>query len=87
MNLIDHKETIIATDPTGRVYVQHLSTYDIDGTCYKGMRRYEIWGSLARYKAGIRGDSQGRIYCQGIGSTQSAEEFLKEYYRDGGFPQ
>lgn len=85
MNLIDHKETIIATDPTGRVYVQHVSTYDLDGTQYKGMR-YEIWTSLSHYKTGIRGDGR-RIYCQGISSTASTEEFLREYYREGGLPQ
>jgi hypothetical protein len=81
MDLIDHKETIITTDPTGRVYVQHISTYDIDGTLYRGMR-YEIWASLSHYKAGIPGVN-GHIYCQGVGSTASTEEFLREYYREG----
>ncbi len=78
MEPINHQETIIATDPAGRVYVQHVSTYDIDGTLYQGMR-YEIWASLSHYKAGIPGDD-GHIYCQGFGSTQNAEEFLAKYY-------
>ena len=84
MELVDRKETIIATDPAGRVYVQHVSTYELDGTRYRG-GRYEIWASLDHYKAGIRGDGR-HVYCQGFGSTQSAEEFLAEYYR-GGIPQ
>jgi hypothetical protein len=81
MDLIDHQKTIIATDPTGRVYVQIINTYDLNGNSYKGMR-YEIWASLSHYKAGIRGDGR-RIYCQGISSTASTEEFLREYYREG----
>jgi hypothetical protein len=84
MELISHQETVIATDPTGRVYVQHVSTYDLDGTQYKGMR-YEIWASLSHYQAGIPRDGQ-YIYCQGFGSTASAEEFLAQHYR-GGIPQ
>lgn len=81
MDLIDHQKTIIATDPTGRVYVQIINTYDLNGTSYKGMR-YEIWASLDHYKAGIPGDGR-HVYCQGIGNTQSAEEFLAQYYREG----
>jgi hypothetical protein len=79
MEPINHQETIIATDPAGRVYVQHVSIYDLDGILYRGMR-YEIWASLNHYKAGIPGDER-HIYCQGINTTQSAEEFLGEYYR------
>ena len=84
MEPMDHRETVIATDPTGRVYVQHVSIYDLDGKRHKGMR-YEIWASLSHYKAGIPGDGR-HIYCQGIGSTASAEEFLAQHYR-GGIPQ